>query len=238
MNLVPPSWRSFLLGAALVALVAAGNGAPSPALAQTAGSADVLRPEVAAPLQAAEELIKAGKYDEALLKIREAEQIADRTAFEGYVINRMRGVAASGKGDMLTATGSFEAVIASGRSPAGEQLTLAEALTLLYFKAGDYAKAAAWARRYLKDDGTNPEMRMQLVRSLYPCRRFRGRRGGAPPHARRRRKGGSDAPAGPAAVARKLLRQAGRRRRLRLRAGEAARPLPEAGILGRCDPPR
>ena len=126
-----------------------------------------MRPEVAAPLQAAEELIKAGKYDEALVKIREAE--ADRRP-DGVRRLRDRPDARSRRvrqGRHPYRDGSFEAVIASGRSPPGEQLTLAEALTLLYFKAGDYAKAAAWARRYLKDGGTNPEMRMQLVRSLY-----------------------------------------------------------------------
>jgi len=99
--------------------------------------------------------------------MREAESVADRTAMEDYRINRMRGVAAAGKGDMPTASKSFEAVIASGRSPPAEQLTLAEALVAMYFKAGDYPRSVTWARRYLKDGGTNPDMRIQLVRSLY-----------------------------------------------------------------------
>lgn len=136
---------------------------PAPAPAPN----DVFREEVSKPLQAADELLKTGKYAEAMVKIREAEQIADRTPLEAYVINRMRGIAAHGMGDTKTATTSFEAVIASGRSPPGEQLKLEEAIAVMYFKAGDYANAASWTQRYLKEGGTNPDMRMQLVRSLY-----------------------------------------------------------------------
>jgi len=177
MSAIRPACNAFLAGAALVALFAIGGGAPGALMAQTAAadaSAEALRPEVAKPLQAAGELIKAGKYDEALLQIREAEHVPDQTAYEGYVINRMRGVAASGKGDALIATKSFEAVLASGRSPRAEQLTLTEALAVMYFKTGDYPKAALWTRRYLTDGGANPEMRMQLVRSLYLADDFAG----------------------------------------------------------------
>ena len=127
---------------------------------------------MAKPLQAADELIKTGKYEEAMVKIREAEQIADRTQLEAYLINRTRGIAASGLGDTQTAIKSFEAVLASGRSPQDEQLKLTEAIAQLYFKASDYGNAASWAQRYLKAGGTNPEMRMQLARSLYLAERY------------------------------------------------------------------
>ena len=128
---------------------------------------EAFRPEVATPLKAADDLIKAGKNTEAMAKIREAEQVPDRTAVENYVLNRMRGIVASSLGDMLTATRSFEAVIASGRSPPAEQLRLAEALAVMYFKADEYPKAISWTTRYLDDGGTNPEIRMLQVRSMY-----------------------------------------------------------------------
>ena len=51
---------------------------------QTVDRNEVFREQVAKPLQAADELIKAGKYAEAMVKIREAEQIADRTPLEAY----------------------------------------------------------------------------------------------------------------------------------------------------------
>ena len=107
-----------------------------------------------------------------MVKIREAEQIAGRTPLETYLIDRTRGIAASGLGDTQTAIKSFEAVLASGRSPADEQLKLTEAIAQLYFKASDYGNAASWAQRYLEAGGTNPEMRMQLVRSLYLAEQY------------------------------------------------------------------
>jgi tetratricopeptide (TPR) repeat protein len=174
MNPVSDFLRALRRGIALGAFVAAAVGGTSLASAQTPppDPNDVFRAQVANPLQAADELIKAGKYQEAMVKIREAEQIAGRTALEAYVINRMRGIAASGLGDTQTAIQSFEAVIASGRSPQDEQSKLAEAIAGMYFKASDYANAASWAQRYLKGGGTNPEMRMQLVRSLYLAEQY------------------------------------------------------------------
>ena len=73
----------------------------------------MLRSEIARPLQAAQELVRAGKFDEALARIREAEAVPDRTPGESLAIERLRGVAASGVGDVPTATRSFEAVIAA-----------------------------------------------------------------------------------------------------------------------------
>ncbi len=186
MNLSPQFPRALGRGIALAILVvAAGGGAPTSAQTlrdsqkqtppqtqtqtqtQTVDPKELFREQVAKPLQAAEELIKTGKYTEAMVKIREAEQIADRTQLEAYLIDRTRGIAASGLGDTQTAIKSFEAVIASGRSPQAEQLKLTEAIAAMYYKAEDYGNATSWAQRYLKAGGTNPEVRMQLVRSQY-----------------------------------------------------------------------
>jgi tetratricopeptide (TPR) repeat protein len=175
MNLIPDLRRALGRGIALVVLVVATAGGVPIASAQTPQTPDpndVFREEVAKPLQAAEELIKTGKYAEAMVKIREAEQIADRTAAETYVINRMRGITAYGLGDTQTAIKSFEAVIASGRSPQVEQLKLTEAIAVMYFNSGDFGNAASWAQRYLNAGGTNPEMRMQLVRARYLAEQY------------------------------------------------------------------
>jgi tetratricopeptide (TPR) repeat protein len=175
MNPILHFWRAHARRALVAFLIFAGGFALLPASAQAPDpNADLFRPEVAKPLTAADEFIKAGKFGEAQVKIREAEQVPDRTPLENYIINRMRGIAAIGMGDAATASRSFEAVIASGRSPIGEQLKLAEALAVMYFKSGDYPKAVTWTERYLKDGGTNPEMRMQLVRSRYLAEDYAG----------------------------------------------------------------
>ena len=149
----------------VAALAGAGVSAP---FAQT-GSAPliVLRPEIATPLQAAQELVRAGKFDEALARIREAEAVPERTPSERLAIDRLRGVAASGAGDVPTATRSFEAVVAAGGIDAADRARLTQALALLYFQSKDFPKAATWAARYLQENGTHADMRWLLIRAQY-----------------------------------------------------------------------
>ncbi|HVN35555.1 MAG TPA: hypothetical protein VMU96_09915 [Casimicrobiaceae bacterium] len=174
MNLTSDLRRALGDGVALAAFVLAIALPAATALAQTSSPDpnDVFRAEVGKPLQAAEELIKAGKYQDAMAKIGEAAQVPNPTAIETFNINRMRGVAAIGLGDAQVAANSFDAVIASGRSPPADQLRLMETVSTMYFKGRDYANAASWTQRYLKAGGTNPEMRMQLVRSLYLSQQY------------------------------------------------------------------
>lgn len=128
---------------------------------------NALRTEIVAPLKAAEELIRAGKFAEALVKIREADAVSNRTAAENVAIERMRAVAASGAGDIPTATRSFEMVFAAGGLTPAERTKMSEVLAELYFKAKDYPKAASWASRHLSEGGTNAEIRGLMIQSHY-----------------------------------------------------------------------
>ncbi len=125
------------------------------------------RSSVAEPLQQAEALIRAKKFDEALAKIRLTDAIADRTPTENVNIDRLRGVAAVGAGDIPTATRSFEAVLASGPLEPADRNRILEALAQLHYQARDFPKAASAASRYLSEGGSNPEMRLLLVRAQY-----------------------------------------------------------------------
>jgi hypothetical protein len=82
-------------------------------------------------------------------------------------IDRMRGVAASGAGDVPTATRSFEAVLAAGGLESAERARLTQAVALLHFQGKDYPKAATWAARYLQENGAHAEMRWLLIRAQY-----------------------------------------------------------------------
>src|SRR6186997_1874286 len=79
------SSSSRLRAVAAAAVFAAGLAVSAGAVAQ-----ETLRPEVGRPLQAAQELIKGGKYREALAKVRDAEAAGARNANETYLIERMR----------------------------------------------------------------------------------------------------------------------------------------------------
>ena len=133
---------------------------------------DSVRPDVGKPLQAAQELIRAGKYKQALDKVREAENVGGRTANENYVIERMRLAAASGAGDVETAARSFEAV--SGRVSGADKLKMIESLAGAYYRARDYNKAMQWGQRYFREGGTSGAIRTLLIQSQYLAGDFAG----------------------------------------------------------------
>jgi hypothetical protein len=133
-----------------------------------------LRPDVGKPLQAAQELVKAQKFKEALVKVREAEAVPNKNANESYLIERMRIAAASGAGDAETAAKSYEALKASGKLPAAEQLRMLESLTGAFYRAKDYAKTVTWGKRYLAEGGTNSQIRTLLIQSQYLSGDFAG----------------------------------------------------------------
>ncbi len=173
-----------------------------------------------------------------MAKVHEAEQIAGRTPLEAYLIDRTRGIAASGLGDTQTAIKSFEAVLdvrplaAGGTIEAhrGDREAVLQGPRLP--KCGVVDPAVSQGRRHGSGDA-------DATRALALSRRaVRSGRDRASRDDRGRRKVRRNARARPAAAPRQRLRQDERRRRLRVRAREGARLLPEEGILGRCDRPR
>lgn len=121
-------------------------------------ASETLRPEVGRPLQAAQELVRAGKYRDALAKVREAEAVPNPSAYERLVLDRMRGSAAAGAGDEATASRSWESALASGRLQPAESLRLLEALAGSAYRTKNYPKAIEWAQRYFQAGGKSEEM--------------------------------------------------------------------------------
>jgi hypothetical protein len=158
-------WRRGAAAALLVAGIAAGGAS----LAQ-----ESVRPEIGKPLQAAQEMIKAGRYREALGKVREAEAAGARNANETYLIERMRLAAASGAGDAETAARSFDALSGSGRIQPAEKLKMMESIAGSYYRAQQYPKAMQWSQRYLREGGTSPAIRTMLIQSQYLSGDFAG----------------------------------------------------------------
>ena len=142
-------WLAGLATAAIVALAQAQGG---------------LRPEVGRPLQAAQEMIKSGRYREALAKVRDAEAVGGKTAAETTMIERMRLAAASGAGDADTAARAFDAL---GGSAGPDRLRMIESIAGSYYRAKEYAKAQQWYARYFKEGGTNGANRTLMMQTQY-----------------------------------------------------------------------
>jgi hypothetical protein len=135
---------------------------------------EALRPDVGKPLQAAQELIKASKYKEALAKVRDADAVANKNANESYMVERMRIAAASGAGEVDTAAKSFEVLAASGRVSAADKARMAESIAGGYYRNKDYAKSMQWGQRYFKEGGASPAIRTLLIQSQYLSGDFAG----------------------------------------------------------------
>jgi outer membrane protein assembly factor BamD (BamD/ComL family) len=135
---------------------------------------ETLRPEIGKPLQAAQELIKAQRYKEALAKVREAETVGARNANETYMIERMRIAAASGAGEVDTAARSFEALNGSARVSPADKVRMIESIAVGYYRAQQYSKSMQWSQRYFKEGGTNPAIRTMLIQSQYLSGDFAG----------------------------------------------------------------
>ena len=124
-----------------------------------------MRPEIGKPLQAAQEMIKAGKYREALAKVREADAVGGKSAAENNTLERMRLAAASGAGDADTAARSFEA-LGAGMSGT-EKLRTIESIAGTYYRAKEYAKAQQWYGRYFREGGTSSANRTLMIQTQY-----------------------------------------------------------------------
>lgn len=124
-----------------------------------------LRPEVGKPLQAAEALIKSGKYREALGKVREADAVGGKSGAETTMVERMRLAAASGAGDADTAARSFDAL--SGSMGGAEKLRTIESIAGSYYRAKEYAKAQQWYARYFAEGGTSAANRTLMTQTQY-----------------------------------------------------------------------
>ena len=154
---------------ALAACAAALIWFTAPARAQ-----ETLRPEVGKPLQAAQDLIKGGRYKEALGKVREAEAAGARNANETYLIERMRLAAASGAGEAETAARSFEAISGSPRIPGPEKLRMIESIAGSLYRSQQYAKSMQWSQRYFREGGSSGAIRTMLIQSQYLSGDFAG----------------------------------------------------------------
>lgn len=153
---------SFSLRTAAVAVLVAASS-----IVFTVDAQDALRPEVGKPLQAAQELIKAQRYKEALGKVRDAEAVGGRSSNENFMIERMRMAAASGAGDTDTAARSFETLSATNRLSGPDKLRMLESITDGFYRSRDYAKAMQWGQRYFREGGTSPTIRTVLIQSQY-----------------------------------------------------------------------
>ena len=148
-------------------IAAAFGGLSALVVLPNAYAADTLRPEVAKPLNAAQDSYRAHKYQDALAKIAQADAVPNKTPYENYMVEEMRGAAAAAAGDSATAAKAYETLLASGKLTGADEQRTTAALAGIYFQEKSYPQAIKIAQRYLKAGGTDPDMRVLLIQSYY-----------------------------------------------------------------------
>jgi hypothetical protein len=143
-----------------------GPPAYAQASAEAAKPAETLRPELGKELKAAQELINAKQFKEALAKLAEADKIAAKTPYEVYILERLRGPAAAAISDHTTAARSFQIALDSGRLTTAERTQFSEAITSAFYLLKDYKSAATWAKRSIDSGGAAPQTRLLLIQAL------------------------------------------------------------------------
>lgn len=164
-------YRPILLLAGIGAAITSGLprfDAVAPALAQEQKArSDTVRPEIGKPIQAAIDLLKKKRGKEALARVGEADAVKDKTAYELYLVERVRGQAAAAAGQASTAARALEMAALSPAAPAEERLLLLAAAAGQYYSAKDYGKASEVARRYFRDGGADRTVRTIYVEALF-----------------------------------------------------------------------
>jgi len=146
--------------AVLLGVCAAPNswaqGAAAPAVA--AASAPTLRPEVAKPLAAAQEALKAGNVKDALARLAEAEALPALTPYETYILRRLKGPALFSNGEIAPALAMFESVLPMADMPASDRPLLLAAAAKMALQLKDYTKTAALIQAHRAAGGSDAEL--------------------------------------------------------------------------------
>lgn len=157
---------TWVLSAALAFSGALGITATllAPAVAQ---AQQKVGPKVGTPLKAAQDAIKKKNWNGALAKIKEAQAVQPRSAFEDYTINELLWYVYLQQGRNADAARLLEQQIASGQMPAGEKVQRNKTLAQLYFRAGNYGKAIQSANQFLKSVPSDQEMQVLVAQAYY-----------------------------------------------------------------------
>lgn len=151
------------------ALMTNVHAAGQAAAAEAAKPADSVRPELFKLIdpKAMKELMDAKNYTEVQSRIDQAAALPNLTAYESFVLNRLRVAVASATNNPQLAMTALEAVIESGRLSAAEKGDFIQALANYYYNAKDYPKAITWFKRYETETGDQVKVRPYIIRAYY-----------------------------------------------------------------------
>lgn len=124
---------------------------------------DTLRPDMAKPLAAAQELLRNGDATKAMEQLRLAENQEGRTDYENYILARLKAPAAMALNDNDAALKAFNAALTSPKLDPKDRPSLLETAVAVAYRAKNNAEAERLARVYLAEGGQAESVRVVLV---------------------------------------------------------------------------
>jgi Tetratricopeptide repeat len=149
---------------ALAVAAMLGGAVVGTASAQEAGN---VSKGVAKTLKAAQDAEAAKNYDDALAKLREAQAVPDKNAYDTFVINELSMFAYAKKNDAENAAKSMEANLDSPYLAPGAKLPRLKQLMGIYYGLKDYDKAVSYGQRAQKEGDTSDETQTLIGQALY-----------------------------------------------------------------------
>lgn len=157
------------LGIAFAATAILGMGFSAPAAAQGAGctGGGKISKTIAKPMTAAQEAMKAKRWQEVLAKVKEAEAVPGaKSGFDQYYMAEFRGYAYHNLRQDADAARELENALNSPCMPEAKKADRYKALVGLYTSLKNYPKAIDYANRGLKLS-RDPEMQVALAQAYY-----------------------------------------------------------------------
>jgi hypothetical protein len=125
-----------------------------------------LRPELARPLQQAQQALKLNQASEALLSLQEARKVAALKDEERLLIERLTAVAAMSAQQYALAIPALAYLIQSPAVNEAEKLSLLEHSINANQRLKNYPEVVMLARQYVAANGKNPAIRLMLLQTL------------------------------------------------------------------------
>src|SRR6059058_1167823 len=160
IKLTARSVRALLAGAALAAALA-------PAPSACAEGKQTNSAKLAKPLKEAHDDLNAKKYADAIAKLREAEGIGGKTAYDQHLINDMLGFAYARTQNYAEAAKAWEAELDDGFTPQSELQGLVRGLAQVNYQIKNYEKAIEFGNRAIKGGFADEELRTLVGQAYY-----------------------------------------------------------------------
>ena len=162
-------WNAVLAALLLTGACAMAQTAAAPAPAASAPAGPAVRPEMGKHLIDAQKLLVEKSYAEAKAKLKLADAFADKSPYENYLTALLSLDVAVKEDDAPNAAKHMEQVLslnAAGQwAKSADIIAMLQNVGVVHYRSKDYAQAASWMERNLKEGGNSAAAKNVRIQS-------------------------------------------------------------------------